>query len=57
MHSRGATTVIFAGALVTVLLLVIFDLDRPTRGLIRVPDAPLIALRASMALPPAAEGP
>jgi hypothetical protein len=35
----------------------IFDLDRPTRGLIRVPDAPLIALRASMTLPPAARGP
>ena len=40
MHGRGATTVFLAGALVTVLLLVIFDLDRPTRGLIRVPDAP-----------------
>jgi hypothetical protein len=57
MHGRGATTVVLAGALVTVLLLVIFDLDRPTRGLIRVPDAPLIALRASMARPPAAGGP
>jgi hypothetical protein len=57
LHGRGATTVFLAGALVTVLLLVIFDLDRPTRGLIRVPDAPLVALRASMALPPAAHGP
>ena len=57
MHGRGATTVFLAGALVTVLLLVIFDLDRPTRGLIRVPDAPLIALRAEMTLPPAASGP
>jgi hypothetical protein len=57
MHGRGATTVILAGALVTMLLLVIFDLDRPTRGLIRVPDAPLVALQASMALPPAASGP
>jgi hypothetical protein len=57
MHGRGATTVVLAGALVTVLLLVIFDLDRPTRGLIRVPDAPLVALRASMTLPPAAHGP
>jgi hypothetical protein len=57
MHGRGATTVVLAGALVTVLLLVIFDLDRPTRGLIRVPDTPLIALRASMTLPPAAQGP
>jgi hypothetical protein len=57
MHGRGATTVVLAGALVTVLLLVIFDLDRPTRGLIRVPDARLVALRAEMALPPAASGP
>ena len=57
MHGRGATTVVFAGGLVTVLLLVIFDLDRPTRGLIRVPDTPLVALRASMTLPPAARGP
>jgi hypothetical protein len=46
MHGRGPTTVVLAGGLVTVLLLVIFDLDRPTRGLIRVPDAPLVALRA-----------
>src|SRR4051812_22699562 len=52
MHGRGATTVILAGALVTVLLLIIFDLDRPTRGLIRVPDDPLVALCASMAAPP-----
>lgn len=57
LHGRGATTVVLAGALVTVLLLVIFDLDRPTRGLIRVPDAPLVALRHEMALPPAASGP
>ena len=57
MHGRGATTVVFAGVLVTALLLVIFDLDRPTRGLIRVPDTPLVALRASMTLPPAARGP
>jgi hypothetical protein len=57
IHGRGATTVVLAGALVTLLLLVIFDLDRPTRGLIRVSDAPLVALRASMVLPPAASGP
>ena len=57
LHGRGATTVVLAGALVTLLLLVIFDLDRPTRGLIRVPDAPLVALRSEMELPPAARGP
>ena len=57
MHGRGATSVVLAGVLVTLLVLVILDLDRPTRGLIRVPDAPLTALRASMELPPAAHGP
>jgi hypothetical protein len=57
LHGRGATTVVLAGALVTLLLLVIFDLDRPTRGLITVPDTPLTALRAEMELPPAAHGP
>ena len=54
---RGVVTVLLAAALVTLLLLVTFDLDRPTRGLIRVPDTPLKSLRASMALPPAATGP
>jgi hypothetical protein len=57
MHGRGVTSVVLAGGLVTVLLLVIFDLDRPTRGMIRVPDAPLVSLRASMKLLPAAHGP
>jgi hypothetical protein len=51
---RGVATVVIAGGLVVMLLFVTFDLDRPTRGLIRVPDAPLINLRAEMELPPAA---
>jgi hypothetical protein len=54
---RGPLTVLFAAALVTMLLLVTFDLNRPTRGLITVPSAPLTSLRASMALPPAFPGP
>lgn len=54
---RGVVTVVLAAALVSGLLLVTFDLDRPTRGLIEVPDTPLTDLRASMALPPAARGP
>jgi hypothetical protein len=54
---RGVTTVLLAAGLVTLLLLVTFDLDRPTRGLIRIPDGPLVSVRASMALPPAAAGP
>jgi hypothetical protein len=54
---RGVATVLLAAGLVALLLLITFDLDRPTRGLIRVPDGPLVSVRASMALPPAATGP
>jgi hypothetical protein len=54
---RGLVPVLVAAALVTLLLLVTFDLDRPTRGLITVPSTPLQALRDSMALPPAARAP
>jgi hypothetical protein len=54
---RGVLPVLLAAGLVSMLLLVTFDLDRPTRGLIRVPSTPLTDLRASMALPPAAAGP
>jgi hypothetical protein len=54
---RGVSTVLLAAGLITVLLLVTFDLDRPRRGLIEVPDAPLVNLRASMELPPAAAAP
>src|SRR6185436_17593584 len=57
LHGRGLLTVVLASGLVALLLLVTFDLDRPTRGLIQVPDTPLVSLRASMALPPAATGP
>ena len=53
---RGLVPMLAAAALVTMLLLVTFDLDRPTRGLITVPTTPLEPLRASMALPPAAGG-
>lgn len=55
--SRGVAAVILAAAFVSMLLLVTFDLDRPTRGVVTVPATPLVALRASMELPPAAEGP
>jgi hypothetical protein len=51
---RGVLPVLFAAVLVTALLLITFDLDRPTRGLIEIPDAALTSLRASMELPPAA---
>ena len=51
---RGLIAMIAAALLVTLLLLVTFDLDRPTRGLITVPSTPLVSVRASMTLPPAA---
>lgn len=50
---RSVTPLLLASGLVTFLLFVTFDLDRPTRGFIEVPDTPLVALRASMELPPA----
>ncbi len=52
---RGLVTVLLAALLVTMLLFVTFDLDRPTRGLVTIPDTPFTSLRASMELPPAAE--
>jgi hypothetical protein len=54
---RGVLPVLLAAGLVCILLLVTFDLDRPTRGLIKVPATPLTSLRASMELPPAAAAP
>jgi hypothetical protein len=54
MIGRGIYAVVLAAVLVSFLILVTFDLDRPTRGLIRVPDTALVELRASMELPPAA---
>ncbi|MFL6138880.1 MAG: hypothetical protein ACJ74O_13925 [Frankiaceae bacterium] len=53
---RGVATVMLAAAFVTLLLLITFDLDRPTRGLITIPSTPLTQLRTSMSLPPAAHG-
>jgi hypothetical protein len=54
---RGIPTVLIASLLVTVLLQVTFDLDRPTRGLIRVPPTPLIDVSTSMTAAPAATAP
>ena len=54
---RSLTPLLLAAGLVAFLLFVNFDLDRPTRGFIKVPDAPLAALRASMDEPPAYGGP
>ena len=51
---RGGLTVLLAAVLVVTILMVTFDLDRPTRGFISVPATPLVDVRASMDLPPAA---
>jgi hypothetical protein len=57
MLGRGVVPVFAAAALVSFLVLVTFDLDRPTRGLIKVPATPLTAEGATMRLPPAAPAP
>jgi len=54
---KGHVTVLVAAILVSALVVIIFDLDRPTRGLITVPANALVAQRASMSLPPAAVAP
>ena len=51
---RGVPAVFRASALVAFLLLVTADLDRPTRGMIRIPDAVLVDQLESMTEPPAA---
>ena len=50
---RGTIAVALASLLVAFLLLVIADLDRPTRGMIRVPDTALRNQLDSMQAPPA----
>jgi hypothetical protein len=54
---RGLIPLLLAAVMVATLVYTIIDLDRPTRGLIRVPDTPIAQLRASMNLPPAAGNP
>jgi hypothetical protein len=54
---RGVLAVVLASGLVAFLLLVSADLDRPTRGLIQVPDAVLRNQLQSMTEPPAAPAP
>ena len=57
MLGRGVLTSALAALLVSLTLLVTFDLDRPTRGLIRIPSTPLVHVRATMVPPPAASAP
>ncbi len=54
---RGVLAVLLASALVAFLLLVTADLDRPTRGLIRIPDTVLTDQLEAMTEPPAAKAP
>ena len=54
---RGVVAVVLASALVAFLLLVTADLDRPTRGMIQVPDTVLRDQHAEMTKPPAARAP
>jgi hypothetical protein len=57
LMSRGVATVLLAAGLLTLLLFVTFDLDRPSRGFITIPNETLVQLRGSMELPPAADAP
>jgi hypothetical protein len=54
---RGVPAVFLASALVAFLLLVTADLDRPTRGMIQIPDTTLTNQLASMTERPAAAAP
>ena len=54
---RGVLAVTLASVLVAFLLLVTADLDRPTRGMIQVPDTVLTDQLASMREPPAVTAP
>jgi hypothetical protein len=57
MLGRGLVPMVAAAVVVSLLILVTFDLDRPTRGLIKVPATALVNVKAMMSLPPAAPPP
>jgi hypothetical protein len=57
MLGRAVLPALVGAVIVTVMLLVIFDLDRPHRGFITVPSTALVAERASMDPPPSAQAP
>jgi len=50
---RGIVTSLVAAVVVTLKLFITFDLDRPSRGFITIPNTPLVEQRASMDDPPA----
>lgn len=53
--SRGIVPALLTASVLLLLLVLSLDLDRPTRGLIEIPAAPLEALAESMRLAPAAD--
>ena len=55
--SRGKVAALLTSGMLTLLLFVSLDLDRPTRGFIQIPTTPLTALQDSMEMPPAATTP
>jgi hypothetical protein len=57
MLGRKLASSFLTAAVLGIILLVSFDLDRPSRGVITVPSAPLVNVRASMDEPPAASAP
>ena len=57
LHGKGTRAVFAASAVVALILLVIVDLDRPRRGFVVVPRAPLTSVRAIMSDEPAVGGP
>jgi hypothetical protein len=50
---RGLLTSLVAAGVVILILFISLDLDRPHRGMITVPDQPLVDARAAMDEPPA----
>lgn len=57
LHGKGTRAAFAGSVLVALILLVVVDLDRPRRGFVIVPNAPLTDLRAGMNDEPAAGGP
>jgi hypothetical protein len=53
MLGRGLLTSLVATAVVVLILFVSFDLDRPERGFIVIPNTPLVEQSESMQAPPA----
>lgn len=53
MLGRGLLTSLVSTAVVVLILVVSFDMDRPSRGFITIPNRPLVDQRASMEQPPA----